>query len=143
MGGAQDKHRITAHHECVSDVPPESDPHETRVLPPDRPAVPPKERFVDRLWSFRALIAVALASVILGGLAGAALANVGDQDERRGPGRFHRMGPMSPPGQQQWQWRGPHDDQMPRRRAPQPPGDPQDLLPPNSAPTPPTPTPTG
>jgi hypothetical protein len=91
---------------------------------------------VDRLWSFRALIAVALASVILGGLAGAALANVGDdEDDRRGPGRFHRMGPMGPP-HGQWQWRnGPRDDQMPRwspRR-----GGPDEL-----APSPPAPTPT-
>ena len=150
MGGAQDKHRIAAHHEGVSDVPPESrpassaeppetepDPHSTRVLPPDRPAPAARERFVDRLWSFRALIAVALASVILGGLAGAALANIGDEDERRGPGRFHRMGPMGPPGHQQWQWRGPRDDQMPRWQVP-PPGGPG-----QPTPSPPTPTPSG
>ncbi len=90
------------------------------------------------MWTFRALIAVALASVILGGLAGAALANVGDRDERRGPGGFHRMGPMGPPGDQRWQWRnGPRDDQMPRWQAPRDggPGDPM--------PSPPTPTPTG
>ena len=52
-----------------------------------RAAPPPKERFVDRLWSFRAVIAVALASVILGGLGGAALASAAsdDGDVRGGP----------------------------------------------------------
>jgi hypothetical protein len=115
----------------VTDVPPESrpvpqpepDPHATRVLPPDEPPHPPRQRFVDRLWSFRALIAVALASVILGGLAGAALASAGDDDDRRGPMRFQRGGPMGP-GKHQWQWgdgpgsgRGGHDP-MPRWRGP-------------------------
>ncbi len=97
---------------CVNDVPPrpppdspEPDSTPTRHLPPDRdPDAAPRQRFVDRLWSLRAMIAVALASVILGGLGGAALANVGDgADERGGPGqgRFHRGGPMVPPGAQQ------------------------------------------
>ncbi len=113
----------------VSDVPPESrpapppdpDPDHTRVLPPDQPPDQPpdgsKQRLVDRLWSFRALIAVALASVILGGLGGAALANAGDNDDhRRGgpiPGRLgQRPGnPMMPPGNQQWRW-----DDSPHRR---------------------------
>ena len=83
--------------------PPEPDPHATHVLPPDRPQAPPRQRFADRLWSFRALIAVALASVIIGGLAGAALANAGDDhDDRGGPMRFQRGGPMGPGGPQ---WR--------------------------------------
>ena len=82
------------------------------MLPPDPTlqqgqgsAPPPKERFVDRLWSLRAVIAVALASVILGGLGGAALASAAsdDGDDRGGPGqRFHRGGQMPPPGMQRW-----------------------------------------
>ncbi len=122
---------------AVTDVPPESrpvpppepDPASTHVLPPDQPPAPPKQRFVDRLWSFRALIAVALASVIVGGLAGAALANAGDNNDRRGgPMRFQRGGPMAPPGGRQWQWgdgpgsgqgNGQGTDPMPRWRGPQ------------------------
>jgi len=84
---------------------------EHRVLPPDPTlqqggeAPPPKERFVDRLWSLRAVIAVALASVILGGLGGAALASAAGDDGnlRRGPGqRFHGGRQMPPPGLQRW-----------------------------------------
>jgi hypothetical protein len=101
-------------------VPPEPDPHATRVLPPDQDPRPPKQRFADRLWSLRAVIAVALVSVILGGLAGAAIANAGDHDDRRGPMRFQRGGPTGPGGGQ-WQWgdgpgHGPGDDPMPRWR---------------------------
>jgi hypothetical protein len=97
------------------------------VLPPDQQQAAPKQRFVDRLWSFRALIAVALASVILGGLAGAALASAGDGNDRRGgPMRFQRGGPMGPPrGGRQWQWgdgpgSGQGNGQMPRFRGQQP-----------------------
>jgi hypothetical protein len=90
------------------EAPPVAQP-EHRVLPPD-PALhgegspPPKQRFVDRLWSLRAVIAVALASVIIGGLGGGALASAGeDQDARPGPGhRFHPGRQMPPPGMQRW-----------------------------------------
>jgi|EndMetStandDraft_8_1072994.scaffolds.fasta_scaffold86892_2 hypothetical protein len=151
----QDKHRFSAHHECVTDVPPESrpvpppepDPGATHVLPPDQVPGPPRQRFVDRLWSFRALIAVALASVIIGGLAGAALASAGDDNDRRGgPMRFQRGGPMAPPGGRHWQWddgpgsgpgSGQGTDPMPRWRGPQQgDGNGPRILPPNSAPTP-------
>jgi hypothetical protein len=130
LGRTQDKHRFTAHHMGVTDVPPESrplpppepDPAATHVLPPDQTPPPPRQRFVDRLWSFRALIAVALASVIIGGLAGAALAAAGDHNDRRGPMRFQRGGgggPMGPPGGRQWQFgegpgTGRGNDPMPR-----------------------------
>jgi hypothetical protein len=135
-------------------LPPDPDPDHTRVLPPDRSPDGPKQRFVDRLWTFRALIAVALASVILGGLGGAALANAGSKDDNRRGGPFPgRMGqrpgnPMMPPGNggrllppgnQQWQW-----DDSPHRRGMgqwqwdegQNPG----VVPPGTTPTP-TPTP--
>jgi hypothetical protein len=94
-------------------LPPDPDLNPTQALPADQspneyadqptaPPPPPRQRLRDRLWSFRAVIAVALASVIVGGLGGAALASVsnnGDQG-RFGPGagRFNRGGPGSPPG---------------------------------------------
>ena len=64
-----------AHHGRVSEEPPESRPaaapdpdHEsTRVIPPDRQPATPKQRFADRLWSLRAVIAVALAIFLLSG----------------------------------------------------------------------------
>ena len=125
---SQDKHRIAEHHGCVSEEPPESrpvpppdpdpapDPGHTRVIPPEREPAGPKPRFADRLWSLRAVIAVALASVILGGLAGAALANAGDDhdgDFRMRPGMGPGGGPRGlqpgqpqrPPGAGQWYWR--------------------------------------
>jgi hypothetical protein len=77
---------------------------ETRTLPPDPvlsapaaagpPAPPPGPRFRDKLWSLRAVIAVALASVLLGGAGGAAIANLTNgngNDGRMGPG--NRFGP--------------------------------------------------
>ena len=92
---SQDRHRFGAHHGPMNDQPdppnPPTQPLQPdpghRVLPPDPTlqqggavAPPPKERFVDRLWSLRAVIAVALASVILGGLGGAALASAASDD---------------------------------------------------------------
>ena len=60
----------------------------------------PRQRFTDRLWGFRAVIAVALASVIIGGLGGAALASLGGRhdDGRSGPGFGHHF--RGGPGQQ-------------------------------------------
>jgi hypothetical protein len=67
----------------------------------------------NRAWSLPAVVAVALASVLLGGLGGAALANVSDdgRDGRFGPGhsRFQRDGDMRRPGmmneRQRERWR--------------------------------------
>jgi hypothetical protein len=116
---------MPSHHGSVSDVPPESRP----IIPPEPDPTPTEQlpessrpqRFRDRLWSLRAVIAVALASVIVGGLAGAALANIGDeQDGRRGPG-IGRFGPGGPqgngPGGQRWHW----GDGPQRQRPPSPP----------------------
>ena len=80
----------------------------TQAAAPQQPVTPAagKPGLRERLWGLRALIAVALASVILGGLGGAALASVGkdgDGDGRGGPGqgRFQRGGPGGfNPGQQ-------------------------------------------
>jgi hypothetical protein len=97
----------------MNDLPPESrpvppsnpDPTATQAMPADRSArqrseTPARQRLRDRLRSLRAVIAVALASVIIGGLGGAALASVsGHDDGRMGPGhgRFHRGGPAPTP----------------------------------------------
>jgi hypothetical protein len=97
----------------MNDLPPESrpvppsspDPTATQAMPADRSArrrseTAARQRLRDRLWSLRAVIAVALASVIIGGLGGAALAGVsGDDDGRMGPGhgRFNRGGPGPTP----------------------------------------------
>ena len=104
--------------------PPDPDLNPTQALPADQsthqPTAPPpapRQRLRDRLWSFRAVIAVALASVIVGGLGGAALASASDHGDqgRFGPGRgrFNRGGPGGPPGvngngpngMRQWQQR--------------------------------------
>jgi len=117
------------------------------VLPPDRdPAAAPKERFTARTWSLPAVIAVALVSVILGGLGGAALANAADDDDRGRPGlggpqfQHQRGGPGVPPGMQGREERRERfrewlDRQQPDQR-------PGDLAEPSTPPTPARPTPT-
>lgn len=91
------------------DRPDEGTAHQETVPPAEEH--PPKQRWTDRVWGFRAVVAVALASVIIGGLGGAALANLGGRDgnDRTGPGFGHqfRGGPgqgrgpngFVPPGQ--------------------------------------------
>jgi len=62
-----------------------------------------KQKFTDRLWNFRAMVAVALAALLLGGGTGAAIAAVSHDDgNERHPG-FMRFqdgpgGPMMGPG---------------------------------------------
>jgi hypothetical protein len=97
------------------DRPDEGTAHQETVPPAAEP--PTRKRWTDRPWGFKAIIAVALASVIIGGLGGAALANLGgrDGDDRTGPGFGHqfRGGPgqgrgpngFVPPGQQKLQER--------------------------------------
>ena len=75
-----------------------------------------KPGWLSRAWSLPAVVAVALASVILGGLGGAALASASDdgsdgRDGRFGPGhnRVHRDGQLRQPGmmneRQRERWR--------------------------------------
>jgi hypothetical protein len=79
------------HHGRMSDLPPQPQPVAPSAEQPDvQPDVQPTatQRFRERLWSLRAVVAVAPASVIVGGLGGAALANLADHgDDRRGTGR--------------------------------------------------------
>lgn len=128
--------------------PPEPDPTHTSVLPPDQEPPEPRQRLQDRLWSFRSVIAVALASVIVGGLGGAALASVAqDDDERRfgpGQGRFNRGDPDGPSGmmddrrrERMKQWRDERGLGQRQRGQDGPPG-----VPPSGLPTPIRPTPT-
>jgi hypothetical protein len=70
------------------------------------PAPVLKARWRDRVWSFRAIIAVALASLLIGGVTGGVIGAVAADDDRDG---HYRMGPWDhdgpmPPG---WRERGP------------------------------------
>jgi hypothetical protein len=114
----------------------------------------PRERWRDRAWSFRSVIAVGLVAVLLGGLAGAAIATVGDhQDRRGGPGfgRFH--GPGRPPGGlgqgpmgpgPQWQFNDPYGSgqrQWDQGQRPRGPGGPLQRFGQGQGPTPAQPAP--
>jgi hypothetical protein len=69
---------------------------QTAVTANAAPPAPAQPRFTDRLWNFRAMVAVALAALLLGGGAGAAIAAVSHDDgpDRRGFLRFD--GPNGP-----------------------------------------------
>jgi hypothetical protein len=125
-------------------------------LPPDQPPVAEghPQRWRDRAWSLRAVIAVGLVAVVLGGLAGAAIASVGDHQDQRGRpgfGRFHG-GPGMPPGQgrmgrRQWRFNDPYGSGQRQRGQQQRPGGPTGPLQRfgqgnNNTPAPPTPSPT-
>jgi hypothetical protein len=125
-------------------------PEQTRpVLPPDPAAEPVaagvsapvmKARWRDRAWSFRAMLAVALATLLLGGIAGGTIVAVADDDHDQ---RHAWMGPGGPGKRMPPDWRGPRhfQDGGPGWRwndGPQPPdGD----VTPYGQPSPPTPTP--
>lgn len=62
---------------------------------PAAPAAPAGPRLRDRMWTFRSLLAVGIASLLLGGAGGAALvAATGDDHDRD----QHRMGRWNGPG---------------------------------------------
>jgi hypothetical protein len=134
-------------HSASADHPPMSDSDQTSTLEPHAPAAPPyvppplpayaahdqppvheRPRFRDRVLGMRGVIAVALASVVLGGLGGAVLgATTNGSDGRfggRGPGGFpgrpgqFRPGQFRPgqfqPGQFQPGQQGQFQGQVPR-----------------------------
>jgi len=84
-----------------------------RVLPPDTAGSAPvlKTRWRDRAWTFRAMLAVAAASLVIGGIAGGLVGAAVDDDHDEG----YRMGPggpgmRMPPGWgnqdgPHWRWR--------------------------------------
>ena len=79
-----------------------------------------KTRWRDRAWTFRAMVAVAAASLVIGGIAGGvvvAAANDGDHGHHR-MDRWGRDGAM-PPG---WQRHGPRNFQGPGQGPGQRPG---------------------
>jgi hypothetical protein len=118
---------------------------ETAQVPPDAPEPPAQPilvtRWRDRAWSFRAMVAVALATLLLGGIAGGAIVAVAD-DGNDGHSRF-LIGPggradRMPPG-----WRGHRHfhDGGPQWRwndGPRPPGG--DDVTPYGQPSPPAPS---
>jgi hypothetical protein len=119
------------------------------VLPPDTtedaaaPAAQPvlKTRWRDRAWSFRALLAVALATLVLGGVAGGAIVAASD-DDHDGPGRF-MMGPGGPGNRLPPGFRGHRrfDDGAPKWRWDEGPEQAPNVTP-FGEPSPPTPSPT-
>jgi hypothetical protein len=62
-----------------------------------------KTRWRDRAWTFRAMIAVALASLVIGGVAGGVIGAAAGRDDDRG---HYLMGPWGPGMQMPPGWRG-------------------------------------
>lgn len=62
---------------------------------PDSAAAAPvlKTRWRDRAWSFRAMLAVALATFLIGGIAGGVVVAASDQGDRDMPSRMGQWGP--------------------------------------------------
>jgi len=82
-------------------APAEATVEQTAVTSEAVPAAPPKPKFTDRVWNFRAMAAVALAALLLGGGVGAAITAVSHDDgpdRRPGMMRFgDRPGPFLGP----------------------------------------------
>ena len=76
--------------------------------PASGPAAGPvlKTRWRDRAWSFRAMLAVALATLVIGGVAGGSIVALADGDghDHHGVRPWGPGGPMGGPG---WKWRDP------------------------------------
>ena len=124
---------------------------ETRpVLPPDlapeamaaaaAPQPVLKTRWRDRAWSFRAMLAVALATLVLGGVAGGTIVAVaGDDNDDHG---HFWMGPGGP-GERMPGWNGPRQfkDGGPKWQWNDGPQPPDGGTTPYGQPSPPTPSP--
>jgi hypothetical protein len=112
-------------------------PVERPVEPPvDQPVAPVlKTRWRDRAWTLRAMIAVALASFLIGGLVGGVI--VGATGDDHDGQRMHRMGPWGPGMQRAPGWR---HRQFNDGRPQQPPGMMPYGVPTAPAPTAPAPT---
>jgi hypothetical protein len=102
------------------------------VLPPDAPAPAPapapqpilKTRWRDRAWSFQAMIAVALATLLIGGIAGGVIVAAASDDDDHGHFWMGPGGPggRMPPGMREhrfrdggprWQWNDPEPQDPP------------------------------
>lgn len=85
-------------------------PAQPQAAPRPEPAASPSQvpAWRDRVLGLRGIVAVAIASLIVGGLGGFALGRIGDQDDewrRGGMGWHHGPGGMPDRGEQ---GRGPH-----------------------------------
>jgi len=80
--------------------------------PATQPA-PAGPRFTDRVWSFRAMLAVALASLVIGGGVGSAIAAVSSDDDHDGRLRVVRFDGPGERGRGPGE-RGPRLKEMPR-----------------------------
>ena len=74
---------------------------------PQQPVL--KTRWRDRAWSFRAILAVTLASLLVGGLAGGAVVAASNGDDDHGHHRMRPWGPGGGPGGfrdggPRWRW---------------------------------------
>jgi hypothetical protein len=88
---------------AAPDEPTVADP----VIPPERaPAPVLKTRWRDRAWSFRSMLAVALATFLIGGIAGGIVVGA-TGDDHDGQHRMGRWGPGGPMGGPGWRWRDP------------------------------------
>ena len=117
MPGAQAGHRLGAEGVRMTDE--QTTPADPTPAPsPASPAATPeKTRLRDRALGFRAVLAVALAALILGGLGGAAIGVVSSGgDEQRGPGggrHGFQPGPGQGPGGGLPPGTAPRDDVQP------------------------------
>jgi hypothetical protein len=105
-----------------------------RVLPPDAAAPAPaaRTRWRDRVWSFRAMLAVAAPTLVIGGVTGGLVGAAVDDGHDDG----YRMGPGGPAMRMPPGWRN-HDGPHWRwRDGPPPPG-----LTPYGGPSTPAPSP--
>ena len=74
---------------------------------PAAPAPVLKTRWRDRVWTFRAMLAVALATLVIGGIAGGLLGAAAVRHDDRHDGYHDRFGPGGGPGMPPgWRMRG-------------------------------------
>jgi hypothetical protein len=106
--GGTDRPGVPPESAAGTGAPVEATPTATQpVIPPEAAATSAagpvlKTRWRDRAWSFRAMIAVAVASVLVGGVAGGAIVAASGDDHDRDQ---YRMGPWGPGGQMPPGWR--------------------------------------
>jgi hypothetical protein len=86
---------------------PEQTPEQPEPQPTREPVL--KTRWRDRAWTLRAMIAVAAASFVVGGLLGGFIGAAVSHDDHPGEHRMRPWGPGHGPGgfQRGWRWQGP------------------------------------
>jgi hypothetical protein len=99
IADSQRWHRDAAHTEPMTD--PVEPPVEPQAQPPVEPPVEPapaseKTTWRDRVLGMRGVVAVALASLVVGGLGGLTLSRVVDDGHDEWRGGWHNGGPHGP-----------------------------------------------